>query len=277
MTTTIERRDVRLALDPAAIPRDWCAGDPYATTFLNSLSMLFPEGERFFIDTVKAHRDLAPPEQHDAIREFIGQEAMHGREHQAFNELLAAHGYRQAPAVDARLRWFLRLVRRVLGSKSQLAVTCALEHFTAMLAEQMLDTPKIQAELHPAVRPLWLWHCLEESEHKSVAYDLYRAVGGGYVRRIWIMLLPTFFFFVIQGSLHVRLMAARGILWRPWTWPRGIVRMWIWPGYFTRLVPAYFSYYRPRFHPADRDNTALTARWREALFGPAGVLAGSIE
>ena len=273
---TITRRDVDFAFDPAAVPRDWCANDAYSTTFMNALSLLFPEGERFFVDSVKQHAELVTtPELRADVAGFIGQEAMHGREHKAFNELLVAHGFAAAPKVDAWLRRFLRRVRGILSPKSQLAVTCALEHFTAMLAEQLLATPRMQDELHPSVRPLWLWHALEESEHKAVAFDVYRAAGGGYVRRVAIMALVTIVFFSVQAVVHARLMAARGIAWRPWRWLRGIAREWIWPGYLVRLFPAYLSYFRPRFHPRDRDNAALVARWRGELFGPGGALAAA--
>ncbi len=260
--TTIVRRDVDLQL--AAVPQDWCGRDPYRTTFLNALSLLFPEGERFFVESVKQHKAhvTSPALQRD-VEGFIGQEAMHGREHRAFNELIPANTQR----IEARLRGFLQFVRRVLSPKSQLAATCALEHFTAMLAEQLLGDARMRDEIDPAVQRLWLWHALEESEHKAVAFDVYRAAGGGYVRRISIMMLTTAVFFAVQALVHARLMARRKILWRPWTWLRGIARMWIWPGYFTRLVPAYLSYYRPSFHPNDRDTRALQATWQQRLFG----------
>jgi predicted metal-dependent hydrolase len=135
----------------------------------------------------------------------------------------------------------------------------------------------MRAELHPAVRPLWVWHALEESEHKAVAFDVYVAVGGGYPRRVAIMLVTTAIFFAAQMIVHARLMAARGILLRPWTWLRGIGRMWLWPGYFTRLAPAYLSYFRPGFHPDDRDTRALLARWQAELFGADGTLRDRVR
>ena len=269
----IPRRDVDFALDPAAVPRDWCHDDAYQTTFLNALSLLFPEGEKFFVDSVKQLKTrVEDPELQRQIIGFIGQEAMHGKEHRAFNELLVAHGFVSAPAVDRRVRGFLRFARRQLSPLSQLAATCALEHFTAMLAEAVLRDDRMRDEVHPSVRPLWLWHALEESEHKAVAFDVYRAAGGGYARRAAIMLLTTAAFFAAQSLAHARLMADREILWRPWRWMRGLGRMWIWPGYFTRLVPAYLAYFRPGFHPDDRDTRALLAAWRDVLFGDRGTL-----
>jgi uncharacterized protein len=270
---TIPRRQVEFGLDAAAVPRDWYRGDPYLSTFLDALSLLFPEGERFFVDSVKQQRHrVTDPVLRAEVAGFIGQEAMHGKEHRAFNEVLAAQGFSAAPRVDAELRGLLRRVRRVLSPRSQLAATCALEHFTAILAEALLRQRGMQEDMHPAVRPLWLWHALEESEHKAVAFDVYRAAGGGPLRRAAIMVVTTAVFFAVLAGVHARLMAQRRILWRPWRWVGGLTRMWVWPAYFTRLIPAYLAYFRPGFHPSDRDTTALLAAWREQLFGAAGTL-----
>lgn len=271
--TTIPRRDVELDLSASDVPRDWCANDAFETTFLNALSLLFPEGERFFVDSVKQHKAYVvdPALQHE-VTGFIGQEAMHGKEHRAFNDLMVEHGYNEAPRVDKNLRTFLGLVRKVLSPKSQLAATCALEHFTAMLAEALLKDDRMRERMHESVRPLWLWHALEESEHKAVAFDVYNAAGGGYVRRASIMLLTTAVFFAAQAITHGRLMATRKILWKPWRWVRGATSMWIYPGFFTRLLPAYLAYFRPSFHPDDRDTASLLASWRDQLFGATGAL-----
>ena len=278
MTATIPRRNVELDFDPTRVPRDWYGGDPFTSTHLDALSLLFPEGERFFVDSVKHFRDLLEdPELRERVAGFIGQEAMHGKEHRAFNEMMVGHGYAAAPEVDAWLRGFLRLVRKVLPRKSQLAVTCALEHFTAIMAEQLLRDERMREPMHDAIRPLWTWHALEESEHKAVAFDVYRAVGGGYARRVSIMLLTTVIFFAVTAWVQTRLLWARGVLFRPWRWLRGAARLWIWPGYFARMLPAYLDYFRPRFHPDDRDTAALLDEWRERLFGAGGALEGRMR
>ena len=275
--SSIPLRRVDLDLDPAVVPRDWYAGDPFVTTHLNALSLLFPEGERFFVDSVKQLRHLVEDEDLRArVSGFIGQEAMHGREHRAFNELLVAHGYAAAPDVDRWLRGFLGFVRKALDRRSQLAATCALEHFTAIMAEGLLRDPRMRDGMDPAIRPLWTWHALEESEHKAVAFDVYLAAGGGYARRAAIMVLTTAIFFAVALGVQARLMRARGILWRPWRWARGIARMWIYPGFFTRMIPAYLHYFRPGFHPDDRDTDAMLADWRERLFGAAGELRDKV-
>ena len=124
----------RPAIGAARLVRRRCATTRRSS---NALSLLFPEGETLLrrIGEAAAGQDHRSRARCAEIIGFIGQEAMHGKEHRAFNELLVAHGYAEAPRVDAGLRNFLKRVRKVLSPMSQLAVTCALEHFTAMLAE----------------------------------------------------------------------------------------------------------------------------------------------
>lgn len=269
-TSAIELRELTFTFDAAAVPRDWCNGDPFATTFLAALSLLFPDGERFFMEAVKAARPaVRDPALRAQIAGFLGQEAMHGRAHRALDRMLVDHGYDMAPQIEDGVRRFLASVRRAISPASQLASTCALEHFTALLAEALLRDPALRDEIDPAIRPVWLWHALEESEHKAVAYDVYAAAGHGYPRRAITMVATTVVFFAVTAAVHARLMARRGILHQPWRWARGLTRMWLSPGYLRRLVPGYVAYFAPRFHPDDRDTRALLEAWRTTLFGGA--------
>jgi len=269
----IPRRQVDFDFDPAQVPRDWCAGDPFLSTHLDALSLLFPEGERFFVDSVKQVRErVTSAELNEQIDGFIGQEAMHGKAHRAFNAMLASRGYAAAPRLERGLRRLLGFGRKRLPQRAQLAVTCALEHFTAMMAEMLLGDEQVQLDMDPSVRGLWVWHALEESEHKAVAFDVYRAIGGGYVVRTSVMLMTTALFVAETAWVHGHFLAQRGILLRPWRWLRGLWHLYGRPGHFRRLIPAYLAYFRPGFHPDDRDTGALLAAWRERLFGDGGEL-----
>jgi predicted metal-dependent hydrolase len=240
---------------------------------LDALSLLFPEGERFFVDTVKRLRHhVTDPELDDAVTGYIGQEAMHGKEHRAFNQMLRDRGAGSARKLEGQLDRLLGLARRILPARSQLAATVALEHFTSMMAEALLRQAPMRDGMHDSIRPLWLWHALEENEHKSVTFDVYRAAGDGYLRRAAIMLLTTAIFFAFTLWVQAHLLAERRVLWKPWRLVRGAAHLWIWPGWFTRLVPSYLSYFRPGFHPDDRDTRALLDAWRERLFGDGGEL-----
>jgi len=271
-------RRVDFDFDPRAVPRDWYRGDAHLTTFWNALSLLFPEGERFFVESVRRFRDgIDDPSQRAAIDGFIGQEAMHGRAHRAFNDMVRQRHAAASADAEAELRLLLASARRTLSPKAQLAVTCALEHFTAILAEQLLQRDDHRDSGHPSVQPLWTWHALEESEHKAVAYDVYKSVGGTYPLRVAIMLLTTAIFFGEVGRVHVRFLRADGELGNVRGWLRAMNYFWLRPGLFRKLAPAYLDYFRPGFHPGDRDTTSLLATWRERLFGQEGELRDRLQ
>jgi predicted metal-dependent hydrolase len=268
------RRRVDFDFDPSVVPLHWYRDDAHLTTFWNALSLLFPEGERFFVESVRRYRDrIEDPSLRAAIEAFIGQEAMHGRSHRAFNDMLRARGLGAvSERAEQQLRWLLDRARRDLSGRGQLAVTCALEHYTAILAEQLLAQADHRDAGHESVRPLWLWHALEESEHKAVAFDVYRAVGGTYGLRIGIMLLTSAFFFGEVANVHVRFLRAQGQLGNLRGWGRAVGYLWVRPGILRQLVPAYLDYFRPGFHPDDRDTASLLETWRERLFGEQGML-----
>ncbi len=268
------RRRVDFDFDPQAVPRDWYRGDLHLTTFWNALSLLFPEGERFFVESVRRYRDrITDPGLRADIDGFIGQEAMHGRGHRAFNDMLRAQGLGEvSERAEARLRALLIGARRTLTDRHQLAITCALEHFTAILAEQLLAEESHRDAGHESVRGLWIWHALEESEHKAVAFDVYCAVGGSYTQRVLVMLATTVAFFLRTLNVHVRFLHAQGKLGDLSGWARAVDYLWLRPGLLRRLIPAYLDYFRPGFHPEQRDTRAMLETWRERLFGAEGTL-----
>lgn len=275
----LERRNVDFPFDPASVPRAWFRDDLWQSLFMDALSLVFPDGERFFVDSVKrfASQLEDPALRADALA-FAAQEGMHGREHGAFNETLAAQLDRAAVAKsEAEVRAILKLVKRSLPPHARLAVTCALEHFTALLAEQLLTHEETHQDMHASVRPLWLWHALEESEHKAVAFDVYEAAGGNYPVRAGIMILTTIVFFAEIANIHVRLLRAEGMLLDGRAWLRGLDYMWGKPGFFRQLIPRYLDYYRRDFHPDDHDASAIHARWREKLLGEGGALRAFLK
>jgi predicted metal-dependent hydrolase len=272
-------RDVpvrRIDLEPAfeSVPKHFAEnGDLIASHFLAALSAVFPEGENFFIRSVKHYRDrVTDPVLKEQVSGFIGQEVVHGREHSAFNEHLATLGY-PTLKVDRMLRRALEFRSRKLPPMANLASTAALEHFTATLAEVVMRDEQTRAAMgHDAVRDLFLWHALEESEHKAVAFDVYRLVGGTERMRIWTMKAVRYSFVVGLGiQLVLSLLRDRrtfkpGELRRSWRWFRKqpIVSRAVWE--------QLKEYERPGFHPDDRPTHDLIEAWREQLFGQEGQM-----
>src|SRR2546421_5068792 len=247
-------------------------GDLVLSHLAAALSAVFPDGEDFFVPSVRHFRaQITDPTLKRQVAGFIGQEAMHGREHRALNDRLDALGY-PTKLVERLVKRGLQIRERVMTAKSNLAATAALEHFTATLAELVLtsaDTRELFG--HEGVRDLFLWHALEESEHKAVAFDVYKAVGGSERTRVLTMRLLRFGFVVgmsvqIIGSLlGDRATYGRGRLLSSWR------RLRQSPLLSRQLWDQLCDYDRPDFHPDDRDTTELVERWRTELFVSAGI------
>lgn len=248
-------------------------GDLILSHVAAMLSALFPDGEDFFVRSVRHYRsEITDPELKRQVAGFIGQEAIHGREHRVLNDRLAQLGY-PTKRVERFTRKALGFRERLLPPMSNLAVTAALEHFTATLAELLLTSEEARRLFgHDEVRNLFLWHALEESEHKAVAFDVYQAVGGSERMRVVTMRLmrPTFLFSVtvhaVLSLLTDRSTYRRGVLRQSWR------RFRTSPLLSKTLLDQLREYDRPGFHPDDRDTTALVDEWRERLFGEQGSL-----
>lgn len=245
----------------------WFADDPFMSHFMNNLSSLFPYGEKFFVDSVRAVRDrVSDPQLKRDIGAFIGQEAMHSREHAAYNDYAVAHGI-DLERLELRIKLLLEWVTRITTKKQRLAATCALEHFTATMAEQLLQREDLTTQMNDSkLYQLWMWHAIEENEHKAVAYDVYQAVSGGYFTRVVMMAITTLTFFGVIGWFQLHLLRKDGQLsnWRSWKKGLGML-LGLRSGFLTQLVRPYLDYYRPGFHPKDHDTHGLECRWRQRL------------
>ena len=261
----------------AILPKYFAAdGDIVMSHVLAVLSSTFPEGENFFVRSVAAVRDeITDPQLLRDVEGFIGQEEMHGREHRVLNERLAQHGY-PTRGIDAYVRGLYWVRERIQSKKVNLAFTAALEHYTATLAELLLHDEAAREEVgRSAARDMLTWHALEESEHKAVAYDVYKAMGGGEVMRIFVMFL-TDLLFILETSIMgvVSVAMDRDARRHPVRLLRSLARLPRSPFVSMRALRILAEYHRPGFHPNDRDTTQLIAQWREALFGREGELTG---
>lgn len=263
-TPQIPLRDLRFNRDPARHSRWWHGGDPVPTAFFNALSCTFPAGEKFFMDSVRVYRRDVGPALRIQIKGFLAQEAVHSREHAAFNQLAADSGYDVA-RLEARTKRVLDFARR-RSPVRQLAATCALEHFTAILAHHLLadDARDLAGAPEDTIR-LWGWHAVEEIEHKAVAYDtLIEATRGmtplrRYVLRSFAMILATVILFSTIGANMRDLYRADGLKGR---------RIWV-PtlrylvgrgGIIRRIFPAWLGYFKPGFHPWQHDDRDVLAQ-----------------
>lgn len=258
---TITPRDRRFGREEAT-PRWWHGGNPYASALYNALSATFPLGEAFFVESVRNFRAEAESRLAGEIAAFTTQEVIHSREHLAFNRRAADSGYHLAP-LEERVEDRLALLRSKPPIAS-LAATMALEHFTAILAHELLADPRHLAGADKATAELWRWHAAEEIEHKGVAYDTWLNATRAWPRaKRWkvkakVMLLVTRNFIIDRTAGTLELLRQDGIVG-----PRALFGVlwyaWVRPGMFRKVFSAWVKYFLPRFHPWNEDDRVLIA------------------
>jgi predicted metal-dependent hydrolase len=232
--------------------------------FLNFFSIYLPEGEQFFIDSVKPFRDrITDTVLQKKVSAFMAQEAMHSKQHNRFNQLLIQKNKNLMIVVKFSRFW--DKVDRALPLRTQLAVTCAIEHFTALLANMVLSSDFAKSVEHngDSFSHLWMWHLVEEIEHKSVCYEVYQTIFGGlfgYIERCLILLIATL---CISISLTLSAVITSVFYQRPKIINREkTVNRPFFYDIMDRLIKPYFAYYRPFFHPWQQDNSHLVTEWK---------------
>jgi predicted metal-dependent hydrolase len=244
---------------------DWYDGHPFKTAWYNAMSITFPPGEKFFIESVREFSgEVTDPRLQEEVSRFCGQEGFHRREHDRYNHSLCQlRGY-DLDYLEGRMEKNIALSKKFYSPLEQLAMTACLEHITAILAESALEPGSPETTgMEPAMLELWNWHAAEEMEHKSVAFDVYRAVGGNDRMRRRIMRSATFFLFIdfLVGTAHM--LRRDGKLWKPRLWIEGFSFLFGRDGIYRRVWPAYRQWFRDGFHPWQRDTRELLARWQE--------------
>ncbi|WP_371687273.1 MULTISPECIES: metal-dependent hydrolase [Mycobacterium] len=264
--------------------RHFVAGDIAMSHLVALMSGGLPSGEESFILAVRRYRDqIADPVLKDQVAGFIGQEMNHGMQHRNLNVELVRMGYWVTRLLDALGTRFVKRMKdnlyRIPNTVAKLALanTAAVEHLTAVLGEQALTTPWLQERLSdPEVRAMLNWHAIEEMEHKAVAFDVYRYVGGSERMRILSM---TGMLALLWVPIILLLVS---IATDPWAWRhpidtlRSIISLPRVP-FFEGIAPKVKIYCQVGFHPDDVDHTQILQKWRDEYFGPNGLLLDHLK
>jgi uncharacterized protein len=255
------------------MPRHFLDGDLLMSHVMAVLSATFPRGEQFFVDSVCSYRDQIGDEVlRRQVAGFIGQESMHGREHDRLNETLARLGY-PTRFVDALTGRAMSLIQRVAPASVQLAFTAAAEHFTSVLAEQLLEDDPFEGQDVPEeIRALFRWHALEEAEHKAVAFDVYDECVHNEAIRLATMHVATALLVAVAVAALAGAAVSDPAARNPRRFFGSLLNLRSSPFARRKIGLRLLEYHRPGFHPDDRDTEELVARWREALFGDEGTL-----
>ena len=259
------------------IPKYWLGGDAFKTRFFDAMSILFPEGEKFFITCVRDYRDqVTDPELQSQVKEFMYQEGQHGIVHTQFNNRVKAQGIEVDRILDKQKSIMFGFFRKYFSRTFTLGQTAAAEHLTALMAHGFFRAG-VMDKADPRVRAMYAWHAIEEIEHKAVAYDVLTKVAkANYFTRILSFMLVTFTFpfhvFAIMGHMF----RVDGVKNRFSVWIKGLWWLYGWNGLYPRLMPHYLAYFLPGFHPWQHGDMVLYDSWRKEFDGSGGnaIVAG---
>jgi predicted metal-dependent hydrolase len=258
-------------LFPDTTPKYFYAGNATATTFFVMLSGFFPPGERYFMESVRHFRSHVKDETlRAAVSGFMGQEAIHGREHDRMNEFLAERGF-DMEAPDRFVKIGLGILE-MLPHSTRLAATTFMEHFTALLAEQLLNDEGFRQHADPEMIKIWQWHALEELEHKAVAYDVYELVGNTQTERVAAALASMIVLLPMLGITWTWILAKDKQLGNIPDNIAGLLALFGPKGFVSQIVPRLPEFLQKRFHPNEHDTTELESIWRDKLFSEEGQL-----
>lgn len=254
--------------------RRWCNNDAFLSAFLNALSMSFPVGEQFFIDSVKSGAKHLPSSDEGSVlkkigKQFIGQEATHRHLHTQYNAILTTQGFKN--------HWEVRLQHRINRLKSrwlknsphshlhELAITAALEHYTAILGDLLLEKTDQEGDwlLHAQepLKTMWRWHAAEESEHKDIAFDIYSALGGTYKMRVLWFIVTSLEFFMDVTRQTVNNLWHDKALFNLSTWSSALNFTMGKHGLVWRMTKPALTYFKRDFHPSKVGQIRLSKNW----------------
>lgn len=248
------------------IPRYWFGGDAFKSRFFDAMSLLFPEGEKFFIVCVRDYRDrITDPKLAADVRDFIYQEGQHGMVHTQFNDRLREQGIAVDQVLERQKKIMFGFFRKRFPRSFTLAQTAAAEHMTALMAHGFFSN-RMFADADARIRAMYAWHAVEEIEHKAVAFDVFQKVArGSYFTRTVAMMLVSFTFPFHVFAIMRHMFDVDGVQNRFRVWMKGLWWLYGPRGLYPRLLPSYLAYYLPGFHPWKHGDLTVYRQWNDAF------------
>ncbi|MDV6236658.1 metal-dependent hydrolase [Leptospira ellisii] len=240
-----------------SVPKHWCGGNASLTHVLNAWTILFPEGEKYFIRTVQKYVPRLKEGQvkRNAIA-FVGQEAQHAGEHRKFWRNLKEQGYKFEGFMNFVVWFAFDLLERIFSERMNMAAVAGLEHYTSLVADLGLRSGLLKPA-HPEMRRLFEWHAAEELEHKSAAFDVLKEVTESYWIRVTGMCIASGIFFTFTLVAVLIFLWQDGILFRFKTQKELFRLLFTKEKVLPLTIAAAFRYFRFSFHPDQEDNLHL--------------------
>ena len=274
-TPIIPIRHMKFDFDPEQVDHRFYMDAELASAYFASLSIFLTRGEDLVIDTARYHRDfITDPLLKQRVTSLIGQEAIHSKMHEELND---AYLIRDLPVKLFRTwaGWAFEYGFERLPQPMKLSLMAGIEHFTAVLAEYMMNHEEVFFRSQDEIqRAIWMWHMLEESEHKDIAFDVFQELSNNYLLRI-----AGFFPALITILV---LISAASFLVPFYRNPKNLISLRYWKeipynfrlifglkdGVYGSSIKHIFDYLRPDFHPNDHDTSEFLDYYKEKLLNP---------
>ena len=235
----------------------WTPLLPELSCAANAVSLLMPYAEPFVARSIANVNDQLPEPLAELADQYVRQETLHHKEHYRFNKILLGQVRGLTPITKAAAWSYGRLGHR----SEQFGVAFAAGFETVAFAaarwvDQRASSLFLAAEEEPA--GLFLWHLAEEAEHKTVAFDVMKAVGVGRVRYAFAMLCSAAMLAVFAvPAILVLLVNARRILN-----PIAHLRLAWWTlTFLSELIPDMLFSLRRSHNPADLVDPQFLGAW----------------
>ncbi|XID76067.1 metal-dependent hydrolase [Alkanindiges sp. WGS2144] len=250
------------------MPRFWFGGHPFKTRVFDALSLTFPDGERYFISSIRMFRDqISDPDLQARVKDFILQEAQHGIAHDKMNKLMIEQGM---PVHDMLklLNEHFNFVLKHRSPEYNIAMTAAAEHLTALMAECFYSKKETLAEVDPYVRALFAWHAIEEMEHRDVAFDVMKTTSDtSYLLRAYALAMTSVLMFGLTLYRTNVMLKADGFgpLKRAKLFAQGVPWLIGKKGVLSSMKKPYLDWFKPDFHPSQHPVLAQYPIWVKTL------------
>ena len=211
--------------------------------------MLLPYLEPYLIRSMReALPQIASPELRAEVQGFCAQEGQHYREHARANDAIRTRkpGFAKLAEIEREIAAEYESFTRDRSLLWNLAYAEGFEALTAAQASTQFDERVFERMTGP-LRDLMEWHIMEELEHRTVAFDVYRALGGSYLHRLAIGLWAQWHF--LSRSLRLAQCMARADRESfAAARARRPSRGWLVP-YWLRALPRILRIYTPWYDP----------------------------
>lgn len=244
---------------PEDFKAHWNPTKPELSQLANGASLLLPYMEPFIIDAIrKACEHISDPALLEEARAWMGQESQHFKQHRRFNDALIAKGYPELREREQQMAHeYQELGKRSL--KYQVAYTAGFEVMALSIAHMLIKQREyFFAEADDSIASMWLWHLIEEIEHKNLAIDVYQHLYGGHWYRAYGIWCALVHMFGLIRPTYISMLKTDG-LWGKWKTRWAIKKLAF--RMFVSFLPRTLLYALPSHHPSHVANPEWMQEW----------------